>query len=544
MESFVERQRRTMIDSIKASRPLAPRFFDPKPRIINGFPFKSWFEGDDFTDDIPFHSQQNNFPNDTPPAPTEELDVVVIGGGISGLTAAYALREYNPVVFELHDRFGGNAQGGTIEGAEFTLGSAYFITPDPGTLLDTFYRDLGLDKVVRIDNQPSPTEINGKINPNIWAGMGVPKEDIPAYEAYRDLVVNMTVNYPDIPFPEQWMIDLDRLSLREHIEQEVGMPIPAALAAAIQAYCYSSFSAGWEEISATLGWNFLAAEEFGRWILPGGNAWMADQLWQRLYELDKVDPGHSPHLRANRRIVDLRVQEDGRSLVTWVEKDGSFASLLAKETVMACPKNIARAMIHNLETDEPERYSAMRLTRRAYIVANIVVDRPIPAEFYDIFLLENPEGFPMSEGEASAFWRYTDVLDGSFNPGPHANSLPARPSVLTLYWPLPFESARFTLILNDPIGTYGQALTARLHDTLKLVGLPDSSVKEIRLARWGHAMPMARVGFLAEGIPQIIRAPYRGSVHFANQDNWALPAIENSVIDAFEVADAIKARLG
>jgi hypothetical protein len=255
---------------LKASRPLAPRSFDPKPRIIDGFKFKSWFEGDDFTDDIPFHSQQNDFPNGSPPKPQEEVDVVVIGGGISGLSSAYSLRQYNPVVFEIHDRFGGNAQGGTIDGAEFSLGSAYFITPDPGTPLNTFYQELGLHEMVRVDNQPSPVEIDGKINDDIWAGMGVPKSDIPAYEAYRALVNSMAQNYPDVPFPEQWMIDLDRLSLREHIEQEMGMPVPAPLAAAIQAYCYSSFSAGWEEISATLGWNFLAAEEFGRWLTSSG----------------------------------------------------------------------------------------------------------------------------------------------------------------------------------------------------------------------------------------------------------------------------------
>lgn len=531
-------------EQLKASRPLAPRQFDPKPRMIDGFPFKPWFEGDDFTDDIPFHSQQNDFPDGSPPKPTEELDVVVIGGGISGLSAAYSLREYNPVVFEIHDRFGGNAQGGTINGAEFSLGSAYFITPDPGTPLNTFYGELGLHDAVRIDSLPSPVEIDGKINDDIWTGMGVPKEDIPAYEAYRQLVNSMAQNYPDVPFPEPWMIALDRLSLREHIEQEMGMPVPAPLAAAVQAYCYSSFGAGWEEISATLGWNFLAAEEFGRWVLPGGNAWMADQLWHRLRELDKGDASHAPHLRPGRRVVDLRVEKDGRSLVTWVEPDGSFASLLAKEVVMACPKNIARHIIHDLENTDPVRYGAMRLNRRAYMVANVVVDRPIPLDFYDIFLLENPEEFPMSDGEAASFWRYTDVLNGSFTPGPNANSLPTRPSVLTLYWPLPFESARFTLILGDPILEYGQALTAKIRDTLALVGLPDSSVMEIRLARWGHALPMARVGFLSEGIPQILKNPYMESVHFANQDNWALPAVENAILDALEVAEAIKMRLG
>lgn len=530
--------------SLKASRPLAPRFFDPKPRMIDGFPFKNWFEGDDYEDDIPFHTQQNNFPSGKPPAPSEEIDVVVIGGGISGLATAYELREYNPVVFELHDRFGGNAQGGTINGEEFSLGSAYFITPDPGLPLDNFYRALGLHDVVRVDESPSPVEINGTINDDIWTGMGVPKGDIPAYEAYRKLVEQMTIDYPDVPFPEQWMIDLDRLSLRQHIEQEVGLPIPDALAAAIQAYCYSSFGAGWEEISATLGWNFLAAEEFGRWVLPGGNAWMANRLWEELQPLDAKDPAHAPHLRPGRHVVDTRQQPDGRWLVTWKEPGGAFASLLAREVVMACPKNIARAMIPGLQQEDEARYNAMRLNRRAYLVANVIMSQPIPDTFYDIFLLENPGQFPQNEVEAGQFWRYTDVLNGSYTTSPGGKQLPVQPGVLTLYWPLAFEDARFTLFLGDPILEYGKALTSVLQNTLDLIGMDASDVMEIRLARWGHALPEARVGFLADGIPDLIRAPYKESMHFVNQDNWALPAIENSLLDAFEVAKTIRGRLG
>lgn len=538
----------SMPQGLKASRPLAPVSFDPKPRIIDGFKFKSWFEGDDFRDNIPFHSAQNVFPNGKPPLPQEEVDVAVVGGGISGLSTAYALREYNPVVFELHNKFGGNAQGGTINGSHFSLGSAYIITPDKGSDLDNLYRELGFHDVVRTDEIPAPVEVDGKLNPDIWNGLGVPKEDIPAYEAYRELVAVYVDDYPDVPFPEQWMIDLDQISLRQHIEdhimKEAGVPVPAALAAAIQAYCYSSFSGGWEELSATLGWNFLAAEEYGRWVFPGGNAWIAEKLWEGIAPLDQSDPAHAPHLRAGQRVVDLRVQPDGRSLLTWVNADGSFASLLAKQVVMACPKNIARAIIHNLEADEPDRFRAMRLSRRAYLVSNIIMDRPIPENFYDIFLLENPEEFPMDTTAAANFWKYTDVTNGSYTPAPFSPSIPNPPGVLTLYWPLPYESARFDLVLEDPILNFAQAMTAKLRSTLKLLDLPESSVQEIRFARWGHALPLARVGFLADGIPAIIRAPYRENVHFVNQDNWALPAIENALLDSLEVADAIRKNLG
>ena len=538
--------------ALKASRPLAPTAFDPKPRMIGGFPVRSWFEGDDFNDglNIPFHAQENVFPGGEPPAPIETVDVAVVGGGISGLSTAHLLRDFNPVVFELHDRFGGNAQGGTIEGAEYTLGSAYVITPDPGGYLDNIYRNIGLHEVVRTDTDAAPVEINGKINPDIWAGMGVPPEDLPAYEAYRALVMRMAnQDYPDVPFPEQWMRDLDRMPFKRHIEKEVGLPIPAPLAAAIQAYCYSSFAGGWEEISAASGWNFLAAEEFGRWIFPGGNAWMADAFWQRIRRTDETDPGHAPHLRPGCRVVDVRVHDsaDPKSAstqVTWKTPEGEFRSLMARRVVMAIPKHVCRYVIKDFETLDPEKYNASHLTTRSYVLANVVLDREIPREFYDIFLLGNPETFPSNAGEAGSFWRFTDVLDGSYAPGPSQPGLPSRPSILSLFWPLPYDTGRFDLVLDEPIESFGQALAVQLRETLPLVGLPESAVREVRFTRWGHALPLATPGYIADGAPEQHLRPFQGSVSFVHQDNWALPAVENSIFDAANAAGAIAADLG
>lgn len=536
---------RVITGPLKGSRPLAVREFDPKPRIIDGFRFKNWFEGDDFNDglNIPFHSAENDFPGGEPPAPTERVQVAIVGGGISGLGSGYLLRKYNPVVFELYDHFGGNAQGGVLEGSPYSLGSAYVITPDEGGTLDTIYRDLGLDRVVRTDVLPAPVEVNGEINPDVWAGIGATEEDLPAYEAYRQLVLQMTDEYPDVPFPEKWMIELDKISLKEHIEQEVGFAIPAPLRAAIQAYCYSSFNAGWEEISATLGWNFLAAEEFGRWIFPGGNAYLADAMWERILQSDGRDPDHAPHLRAGCRVVDVRVRADKLTQVTWRLPDGKFRSLLADRVIMACPKHVCRKVLHGLEKEEPARFSAMVLHTRPYVMANVVVDRPIPREFYDIFLLGDPNAYPRTAGE-SRTWRYTDVLDGSYAPMPGVGHLPAGPSVLSLYWPLPYDSARFDLVLGDPIDAFGSALAKQLRETLPLVGLEESSVREVRFTRWGHALPIARVGFLSSGQPELIMRPYKDSIYFVHQDNWALPAVENSLLDAVNAAEAIAAYLG
>lgn len=63
------------------------------------------------------------------------------------------------------------------------------------------------------------------------------------------------------------------------------------------------------------------------------------------------------------------------------------------------------------------------------------------------------------------------------------------------------------------------------------------------MTRWGHAMPIAKPSFIADGTPQELLRPFDERVDFANQDNWALPAVENSLLDARWVADEIRERL-
>src|SRR5262249_14870383 len=155
------------------------------------------------------------------------------------------------------------------------------------------------------------------------------------------------------------------------------------------AYCYSSFNAGAEELSAASGWNFLAAEEFGRWVCPGGNVTMVHALWDRLRDLE---PGHSGdcagrYLRAGCRVVDGRLGPGGRVQVTYKDKDGGFRSLLARRVVMCCPKHVAKFVIHDLPTLDPDKVTAMwQLETRAYVVANVLLQGRMRHDLYDVFL--------------------------------------------------------------------------------------------------------------------------------------------------------------
>ncbi len=530
--------------SFDASCPQQQVRFTPNNTMVDGLPFAHWYTGDDFP------GLNHPMPNPdcfvgNPPPISETIDVAVIGGGISGLTSAYLLREHNPVIFEMHNQFGGAARGEVWNGVPYSFGNAYVITPDPGTFLESFYQELGMNEVARVDSEKAPVELHGTILSGFFNGEGVSWNLAKAIAKYREIVVQMAnVDYPEIPLvggsEDEWVFELDQKTLKQDIEERMGMPIPNELAAAIQAYCYSSFSAGWEEISAASGWNFLAAEEFGRWVCPGGNSFMALQMWKALKQLDEQVPESCRpyHIRGGCRVVDVRpiTGPGNKSKVTWVGTDGRCRALAAKKVVMACSKILCREIIHHLSDEDSAKYEAIdRLEYRGYLVANILLKSPIKRDFYDIFLLGDGI-YPMNQESAQNDRFVCDVLNGNYNSGPlHAGES----NVLTLYWPLPFDFGRWTLLHEANWDNYSQMLTPQVKRILKLLDVKTTSVQQVRMTRWGHAMPISAPNLIADGTCSDLRKPIDGRLYFVQQDNWALPAVENCLLDAKEYTDII-----
>jgi hypothetical protein len=498
---------------------------------VGGLPFAPGFTGDtwDYAD-MPFHTGENQYPGGVPPVPTEEVEVAVVGGGLSGLATAYLLRHRHPVLLELRPTFGGVCGGETWAGIHYSLGGAYFIAPDPGSELEALYHELGLDDVFRLSPGGQDTvELEGVLRDDFWTGAGMGGDDAAAFRSYAEIVrYYADESYPEIPLDDtqdnDWILALDRKTLREDVEERLGRPAPPLLAAGIQAYCYSSFGAGWETISAAAGWNFVAAEEYGRWVCPGGNAWVADVLWRKLLQ----GGGAARRLRPGCRAVEVRLAADGRVRVIYKDAAGAFGALLARRVVLACPKHVAKYLLPDVPRLDPEKDLALHAVMgAAYLVANVLVDAPVRGGFYDAFLLGHGD-FPMDEGALIERSRVVDVVNGDFTRRPSA-----RQGVLTLYWPLPWASARFTLLERDSAWQdYASRLAPQIDAVLGLLGLHRRDVRQVRMSRWGHALPVAYPGFIASGFAHHARRPFAGCVYFVNQDNWALPAFETCLLEA------------
>lgn len=499
---------------------------------IGGLPFAPGWFGDPWDrDEIPFHRPENMYPGGIPPAVSERVKVAVVGGGLSGLAAAVLLREHRPVVFELRERFGGVSMGERWRGTSYSLGGAYFIAPDPGTFLHRFYRGLGLSPQVRVSpSSDDKIEVRGRIEERFWEGSAVPAHERPAFARYAAMVRYFMEHYPEIPLVpgknNRWIRELDGRSLKEDVESRLGGPAPDLLMSAIQGYCYSSFGAGWEEVSAASGWNFIAAEEFGRWVLPGGNAGLAQAMMERLSVLEAGTPPGCPprYLRAGCRVVEVRVDRE-RVVVVYRDSAGTFRSLEARAVVMACPKFVCRYLMPQLHEDPHRLEDLHRLRTMAYLVANVLLEAPIGLDFYDLFMLREG-GFPQGH-RVEEFARAIDVVRGDF-----ARRGPRTTGVLTFYWPLPFPSGRMELLAPEDFERVALRLRPELDLALSLLGLDRRAVRQIRLARWGHAMPIADVGLIAEGVCERIREPWRERVFFVCQDNWALPAVETCLLEA------------
>jgi len=513
---------------------------------VGGLPFARWFTGDDFAtpETVPFHHAFNG----PFPTPTESVPVVVVGGGLSGLAAAYLLRDRRPVLFELRPRYGGNALGEAWQETRFSLGSAYVITADEGSFLARFYDALGLRRVQRTSFPPDPVEIGGTIESAFWSGHGLGSDEQRVFRRYAEVVAHMAKNaYPEIPLTGDPAVDdevrrLDRLNFREDLEQQMGVRLTPRLAAAIQGYFYSAFGSGMESISAASGWNFVAAEEYGRLVFPGGNASMAWALWDALRQEEARAGAPARMLRSGARVVDVRRARPhvgGGFRVTWIDASGDVRALRARQVVMAGAKQIVKHVLRGVEQKDPRKFAAMgAVETQAYVVANVLLESPVHRDFYDLFLVRDELAFPMTPQAFEVASRPIDIVNGNFALQPDTPR-----SVLTFYWPLPWPTARFALLVNDPWTRFAEASVETIRHGLGLLGVADSAVRQVRLTRWGHAMPLAKPDFIAGGHAEALLRPFEDGVHFANQDNWALPAVENSLLDAALVAERVRTAL-
>ena len=119
------------------------------------------------------------------PDATRKADVVIVGGGVAGLSAAYFLKGKDWLLLEKEDHFGGNAYQEEYDGHIYATGAAYGYRGDAG---DQLAKQIGLH--LPLISMPDPMIDNGAYAPDIWRtginDLPYTKEVIASFKKYRD----------------------------------------------------------------------------------------------------------------------------------------------------------------------------------------------------------------------------------------------------------------------------------------------------------------------------------------------------------------------
>ncbi|MGC4081298.1 MAG: FAD-dependent oxidoreductase [Vicinamibacterales bacterium] len=480
------------------------------PRLAGGFVFESQVIGHQIRDRVPFPT----------PRVTRQSPIVIVGGGIAGLSAAWRLLRHGVtdfVVLEMESVPGGNARSGSNDVSAFPWGAHY--VPVPGRsagLVRELFTDLGLfdgHEWVERHLVHAPRErlfIHGRWQEGLEPAVGPTARDRSQFDRFDDRIeqlrqsgrftVPMAAGFDGRVAPDE-----DTLSMAAWLDRE-GFDSPW-LRWQIDYACRDDYGALAADVSAWAGLHYFAArerEEEGPLTWPNGNGWIVQRLVERI----------------GSRLLTAQI-------VHRIEKNGSRFRILtpdvawdADAVIVAAPLLVATRIV----ADAPR----VDITYSPWFTANLTLDR-WPAErgggepAWDNVVFDSPSlGYVVATHQRleryipRTVWTYYHALA-------HDKPDAARRWLLAQEW-----SSLSAQILGD---------LRRAHPDI------DTCVRRLDIFRIGHAMVRPTVGFLADPGR---RALQTGTERFryAHSDLSGLPLFEEAQYRGVMAADAVLHDLG
>ncbi len=426
------------------------------------------------------------------PLPSKKCDVVIIGGGVSGLTAAYELRDANFLLIEKESKLGGHARRNSWNGIYYSEGAAYFAEPEGE--IEEFYGDVGL----HLKQVPKPVDsifAGKKLVTDIWDDglKKLPYSDkaIKGFIKFKHDLENLSP-LPTLPVektdPETMKLDL--ISFAEYLK-----PYGNELVEFMNLYCRSALGGTVDQVSAYWGLNFYSGEIIPIYTLPGGTATLAEILNK------KINNAGEGRIITGATVVNIESKGEKEVWVTYV-KDGSTETVSAKCAIVAIFKHFAKRIVKGLPSEQSAAMWSMRY--QPYLVVNILLNGAPYRDSYDTWVKDA---------------QFTDFIVADWIDG----NLKRSNSVLTVYQPVDIGK-RYLLLEGEQI----KKMVVGMVNELEMVAPGMSkSIEEVRAFRWGHPMVLSSVGALTKIRPYATKP--LGNILFAHSDSQMAAAVECAV---------------
>ncbi|MBU6396187.1 MAG: NAD(P)-binding protein [Sphingomonadales bacterium] len=480
------------------------------------------------------------------PAPNgriEDVPIVIAGGGVAGLAAAWRLKDAgfaDFVLLELEDKVGGNARSGRNAVSAYPLGAHYLPVPNREAralrhMLQGFGMIVGEEQGAPVYD---PYQLCADLEERLlWRGSwqeglfpasGLTADDVTQRDRYFRVMDDFrqaigSDGKPAFAIPRAFSSSDPRFTALDgmtfaHWLQGHGFTSPV-LRAYLRYCCRDDYGTEPEHISAWAGVHYFAGRR--GWAARGDGE--RELTWPegngRLVGL--MGKAVAPHIRSGHSVFSVAREGDAGVLVTAFDHGARISrQWRARSVILAMPQFVAARVA-------PAEVRMGSLRYAPWVVANVTVNR-----------------LPRGRGSALA---WDNVSTGSDSLGyvvatHQSASAGEGPTVLTWYMALSRESpaAARKLLATRSLAEWQRIVTDDL-----LTMNPDlaGAIERIDVWRWGHAMVRPEPGFLSEPA-RLAAIAAKPPVLFAHSDLSGLSLFEEAHYRGVAAAEAALAHLG
>lgn len=452
------------------------------------------------------------------PTPTEQQNVVIIGGGLSGLISAYYLQSLKPLVLEQASQFGGNSKGEILGSSVYSMGPAYISIPESNSHSAKMLNQIGVLKHGQIESATHKSIFfQKKVTENFWSG----KHDNP--QVYQQFLI-LLKSFENMSSSQ--LERLNKITMKMWIKSNFPQ-VTTGLYEYLEYYSWSSFGATLDEVAAGEYLSWQASELKGVLVFPGGNSFIT----QGLYQFLRNTVGSS-QLRTKNTVLKVIAGNDYVDIVV-EESLNKLKTIRAKYAVLAAPKFVAKKIVTGLRVEQLKAMDSIEY--RSYMVGNVVLNKKIKSKGFDLYCLDNkiPETPTPSRTMTDGF---TDMIFASW-----AQKDASDKTILTLYKAFPYQGARQYLLNPMAHNKHRDFMLQELQGYFPALGITSQDMAAVRMTLWGHAVPVCRAGLASSKFLELASQPL-GNIFFANQDNSVSPSYESAESASLEVAKQILAK--